>query len=420
MKCNFLNQHKIESYIFLLIILCPYLDKGQSITFNEHISPIIYQNCTPCHRPNEVGPFSLITYQDVSKRGTFIQKVTASRYMPPWRADHDFGEFKNVRKLTVGQIALIRLWVENGMPEGDKNDFEMPDFRAESQFLRKPDLTLSFNNTFPISNNLKEDYILFSMPTNLPVDTFIKEIEFIPGNKKLVHHARISVDTTQIMRIVDAKSIDDTLIREYGKIRMKEEYWSGWVPNNNSIKYPDGFAKKLKANCDLLLNLHYAPNVLKNETDSSIVNLYFSKEPIEKEVQTFVLQESDITNQPFEIAADTIITFYAKSTELPYPIYLLSVLPHQHFLGKSLRSFAITPGGDMIPLIKISNWDFNWQMTYEYKEPLLIPTGSIIFAEATYDNTKNNPENRFSPPQKITKGWNSTMEMMNIIFQYVK
>ena len=411
----------IKYFIFTLILtFCHSLIKAQSITFNEHIAPIIHQNCTPCHRPNEVGPFSLITYQDVAKRGKFIQKVTAIRYMPPWRADHDFGEFKNVKKLSVGQIALIRLWVENEMPEGDKKDLKLPDLETLSKFSQKPDLSLSFKNAFPISSNAKEDYILFSMPTNLPADTYIKAIEFKAGNKKLVHHARISVDTTNVMRIVDAKSIDDSTISEYGKIRMKEEYWYGWLPGNNAVQYQDGFAKRLQANSDLLLNVHYAPNILKNEKDSSVVNLYFSKEPIEKEVKTLILQESNVTNQPFEIAADTVITFYAKSPELPYPIYLLSVMPHQHFLGKSLRSFAITPGGDMIPLIKISNWDFNWQMTYEYKEPLLIPTGSIIFAEATYDNTKNNPENRFSPPQKITYGWNSTEEMMNIIFQYVK
>lgn len=408
-------------FIFTLIFIFYHsLIKAQSITFNEHIAPIIHQNCTPCHRPNEVGPFSLITYQDVSKRGKFIQKVTAIKYMPPWRADHDFGEFKNVRKLSIGQIALIRLWVENGMPEGDKKDFKLPDLETLSKLSQKPDLSLSFKNAFPISNNAKEDYILFSMPTNLSTDTYIKAIEFKAGNKKLVHHARISIDTTNVMRVVNAKSIDDSTISEYGKIRMKEEYWYGWLPGNNATQYQNGFAKLLQANSDLLLNVHYAPNILKNEKDSSVVNLYFSKEPIEKEVKTLILQESNITNQPFEIAADTVVTFYAKSPELLYPIYLLSVMPHQHFLGKSLRSFAITPGGDMIPLIKISNWDFNWQMTYEYKEPLLIPTGSIIFAEATYDNTKNNPENRFSPPQKITYGWNSTKEMMNIVFQYVK
>ena len=198
----------IKYIIFMLIFTFFHsLIKAQSITFNEHIAPIIHQNCTPCHRPNEVGPFSLITYQDVAKRGKFIQKVTAIRYMPPWRADHDFGEFKNVRKLSVGQIALIRLWVENGMPEGDKKDFKLPDLETLSKFSQKPDLSLSFKNAFPISSNAKEDYILFSMPTNLPADTYIKAIEFKAGNKKLVHHARISVDTTNIMRIVDAKSI---------------------------------------------------------------------------------------------------------------------------------------------------------------------------------------------------------------------
>lgn len=403
-----------------LLLLANSSGFAQQITFSEHVAPIIHQNCTPCHRKGEAAPFSLVTYQDVVKRAKFIQKVTETRYMPPWKADHDFGEFKNVRKLTVGQIATIKVWIQTGMTEGDTKKLILPTFQEDTQLNKKPDLVLHWNKAFRIPANSKEEYVLFSLPTNLDTNVFVKAIEFRPGNKKLAHHARIGVDTTQIMRLTDGKSIDDTSIAQYAKIKMKEEFWMGWIPGNNPIEYPKGTAKYLKAGSDLLLNVHYAPNNLANEYDSSSVNLYFAKEPIEKEVQTFILHEQDITNQPFELAADTIITFYAKSAEIPYPIHLLSVQPHTHLLGKSLRSFAITPSGEMIPLIKISAWDFNWQMTYEYKEPLLIPMGSVIYAEATYDNTAKNPENKFNPPKKITYGWNSTQEMMNIIFQYVR
>lgn len=392
---------------------------SQEINFTEHIAPIIYQNCTPCHRTGEAAPFSLITYEDIAKRGKFIQKVTQIRYMPPWRADHDFGEFKDVRKLTIGQIATIKLWVENGMPKGPDKALKLPDFQANSQLKAKPDLVLKMNKPFQIPKNNKEEYYLFSFPTNLLSDTYVKAIEFRAGNKKLVHHSRISIDTTQIMRVTDAKSIDDSSIAAFGKVRMKDEFWAGWVPGNNPIVYPDGIAKPLQAGSDLLINIHYAPNVLPNEIDSSSVNLYFAKDKVEQELRTLILFEKDITNQPFEIPADTVITFYAKSVEIPYPISILSVQPHMHLLGKSLRSYAITPGGDLIPLIKISTWDFDWQMTYQYKEAQIIPTGSYIFAEVTYDNTNKNLRNSFSPSQKITAGWNSTQEMFNLIFQYV-
>ena len=411
-------MRKFSFYIFLILNFPVYLS-AQKITFTEHIAPIVHQNCTPCHRPGEVGPFSLITYEDVAKRGKFIQKVTETRYMPPWRADHDFGEFKEVRKLTIGQISLIRLWVQDGMPQGLKTDLLIPNFNVGTQLKEKPDLILKLNKSFKIPTNNKEEYYLFSLPTNLKENKFVKAIEFRAGNKRLVHHSRISVDTTQTMRITDAKSIDDSTISEYGKIRMKEEFWSGWVPGNNPVVYPDGVAKQLTAGSDLLINIHYAPNLLPKEIDSSSVNLYFSKEPIKHDLKTFILQEKDITNQPFEIPADTVITFYAKSVELPYEVTMLSVQPHMHLLGKSLRSFAITPGGDLIPLIKISNWDFDWQMTYQYKEEQKIPFGSVIYAEVTYDNTSKNPRNSFSPPQKISSGWNSTQEMFNLIFQYI-
>ena len=416
---EFPNMMPKFSFYILLIIHFPFWLFAQKITFTEHIAPIIHQNCTPCHRAGEVGPFSLITYEDVAKRGKFIQKVTESRYMPPWRADHDFGEFKEVRKLTMGQISLIRLWVQNGMPKGPPIDLLLPNFNAGSQLKEKPDLTLKLKKIFKIPTNNKEEYYLFSLPTNLKEDKFVKAIEFRPGNKRLVHHSRISVDTTQRMRITDGKSIDDSTIAKYGKIKMKDEFWSGWVPGNNPIIYPDGVAKVIAAESDLLINIHYAPNLLDKELDSSSVNLYFAREPIKYDLKTFILMEKDISNQPFEIPADSVITFYAKSVELPYEITMLSVQPHMHLLGKSLRSFAITPGGDLIPLIKISNWDFDWQMTYQYKEELKIPLGSVIYAEVTYDNTMKNPRNSFSPPQKISAGWNSTQEMFNLIFQYI-
>src|SRR5947208_1210268 len=90
------------------------------VTFSEHIAPIVYENCVTCHRPGEAAPSSLISYDDVKKRGALIATVTAKRYMPPWHATHDYGEFSDERRLTDAQIAEIDQWVKQGMPEGDR------------------------------------------------------------------------------------------------------------------------------------------------------------------------------------------------------------------------------------------------------------------------------------------------------------
>lgn len=411
------KKSTLKKLIFIFFISIRTL--AQNITFSEHIAPIIHQKCTPCHRVGEAAPFALVSYEDVARRAEFIKKVTQQRYMPPFRADEGFGEFKNDKRLTQNEIDLITKWVDGGAIKGKSNKLQMPDYKQFTQLNQKPDLVLRMNKKHKVSELDKEEFMLFSMPTNLPNKTAIKAIEFRAGNRKLVHHARISVDTTHLMRVTDGKSINDSSIAEYGKIKMKEEFWYGWVPGNNPIVYPDGFAKFLPAGADLLLNIHYSPSP-KFDSDSSVVNLYFAKEPIQKEVQTFILEENDITNPPFVLLANEKKTFYARSEVIPYDISLISVLPHLHVFGKSIRTFAITPVGEVIPLLKISDWDFDWQMTYEFKDLVKIPKGSIIYAEASYDNTSENPRNPFNPPKEINYGWSTNSEMMNVIFQFVK
>jgi hypothetical protein len=392
---------------------------AQNITFTEHIAPIIHQKCTPCHRVGEAAPFGLQTYEDVANRAEFIKQVIQKRYMPPFRADEGFGEFKNDRRLTQNEIDLITKWVDGGAIKGKGKVLQMADYQEFTQLGQQPDLVLRMNQSFKTKQLDKEEFMLFSMPTNLPKKTAIKAIEFRAGNRKLVHHARISVDTTHLMRVTDGKSINDSSIAAYSKIKMKEEFWYGWLPGNNPIIYPDGFAKLLPAEADLLVNIHYSPSP-KFDTDSSIINLYFAKEPIQKEVQTFILEENDITNPPFVLYPNQKKSFYARSMAIPYDILLISVLPHLHVFGKSIRTFAITPVGEVIPLLKISDWDFDWQMTYEFKDLVKIPKGSIIYAEASYDNTLENPKNPFNPPKEIGYGWSTNSEMMNVIFQFVK
>jgi len=397
-----------------LILLFPLLLFSQEITYYKDVETIIINHCAQCHKPGGYGPFPLTTFQEVRKKGTFVSHVTKTKYMPPWKADPNFRSFKNERFLSAEQIATIEQWVQAGMPEG-KRKGKKPAIPSMID-NRKPDLVLSMNGPYTLSDESIEDYRFFNIPTKLPKDTYIQSINYVPGNKRQVHHSRIMADTTNLIRGIDGLSEFDPKALEYQKNPLADEFMYGWVPGNLPLLYPEGTGKLLHANTDLILNIHYAPTS-KLDTDLSQIELYFAKGKVDKEIKTLTITENYISNQPFYISANTKPNFYV-SYQAVEDMNVVSVLPHMHFLGKSFKAVALTPEGVDIPLIKIDDWDFNWQSTYLYEEPLLIPKGSTILIVAEYDNTTENAANPNDPPKDVGLGWNSTDEMMNLIFYY--
>jgi len=393
-----------------------FAQKTIEVNFYEHIAPIIYKNCTPCHQPNKSGPFNLITYEDVAKRAKFIGKVTETRYMPPFPADRKFQAYLNERGLTVGEITKIKLWIEGGMKEGVlKSTVDIGQSTALD--LVKPDLVLKMNKPYPISSENLEDFRFFSLPSNTPKDEYITAIGFTAGNKKIVHHSRLMVDTTNKIRAIDGLSETDPKVYEFQKTALKEEFLYGWVPGNDKINFPKGTGVKLNANSDFLLNMHYAPSPVP-DTDQSEIQLFFAKEKIEREVRNFTLRENDISNKPFLIKSGQKATFFI-SKKIDKSMSLISVMPHMHLIGKTFRAFVVTPEGEVVNLVKIDNWEFNWQMTYQFKKLLKVPAGSTFIVEGTYDNTAENPENPYSPPRDIGYGWGTKDEMFNLVLYYL-
>jgi hypothetical protein len=410
----------MRQLLFFLLVLysnAAFSQSASEINFYDHIAPIIHKNCTPCHQPDKTAPFSLITYEDVSKRGRFIGKVTQMRYMPPFPADRKFQSYQNERGLTVGEIATIKLWIDGGMKEGTQKPQQVNKAIIPTN-ESVPDLILKMQQPYGITGDNSEDFRFFSLPTQLPKDQYITSIEFLPGNKKLVHHSRLMVDTTNRIREIDGLAETDPKVLEFQKIALKEEFLYGWVPGNDRIYFPKGTGIKLNANADFILNMHYAPSPVTS-TDQSEIRLYFAKSPVDKEIKNFTLRENDITNKPFLIKAGEKPTFYI-SRKIDKTVFLVSVLPHMHLIGKSFRAFAITPTGEVVNLVKIDNWDFNWQMTYQFKQLLKIPAGSTFIVEAAYDNSADNPENPFDPPRDITYGWGTNDEMLNLVLYYLE
>lgn len=403
--------------LWLMSLNCILL--AQTPTYSQHIQPIILKNCaTPCHHPGGVGPFSLLTYEDVAKRGKFVAKVTQIRYMPPFPADRAFQHYANERGLTEKEIGLIGEWVAKGMERGARSESSSRP-HASTSMLHAPSLTLRMTSAYAIKGDGREDFRYFHVPTGLKEDVWLEAIEFVPGNRKLVHHSRLMVDTTGTMAGIDGMAEDDSRVAQFQRTPLADEFLYGWVPGNDRVTFPAGAAKRLRAGSNLIINLHYAPSG-KADTDQSEVRLYFAKKPVQKEVRTLTLTENNIANQPFLIPANQKKTFYMRMGPLPQTVQLLSVMPHMHWLGRNVRAFAITPDGDAINLIKIDDWQYNWQMTYFFKQPLTIPKGSILMAEATYDNTTTNPLNPNKIPRDVPYGWNSTDEMMNLVFYFTQ
>ena len=281
-----------------------------------------------------------------------------------------------------------------------------------------PDLVLRMK-PYAIKGDGREDFRYFHVPMNLANDIWVEAIEFVPGNRKLLHHSRLMVDSTGTLAAIDGISEDDPHLRDFQKTPLADEFLYGWVPGNDRVTFPAGSAKRIRAGSDLILNLHYSPSS-KADQDQSEVRLYFAKKPAERIVHTLTLTENNVTNQPFRLEANTKPIFYINYGPLPDTVRLLSVLPHMHKLGRSIRAFAVTPDGDAINLISINDWDYNWQLTYFFRQPLVLPKGSTIIAEAHYDNTDQNPLNPSRPARTVGYGWNSTDEMMNLVFYYIR
>jgi hypothetical protein len=386
------------------------------LTYYKDIEPILLNNCSGCHKEDGIAPFPLLSYDDVKKRGDFLVKVTKTRYMPPWKADPTFQTYKNELILPDSTLATIENWVKAGMPRGKKVTHAAP--LAHPENLARPDLSVKMLRPHKLSATGLEDFRYFVIPTNLPEHTWISSIEFVPGNKRAVHHTRIMVDTTQMMRSMDGISARDPLVAEYQKIPILEEFLYGWAPGNTPIFFPPGTAKLLPRGTDFILNVHYSPSARVQE-DQSTINVYFARTPSNREILTLTLREADISNQPFFIPAGTTPSFFF-SVPVKKDISVISVLPHMHYLGKNFRAFAVTPSGEVINLIRINSWDFRWQTMYQFKKMLHIPAGSVIVAEAMFDNTADNPDNPTSPPKDVGFGWNTTDEMCNLVMYFLE
>jgi hypothetical protein len=394
---------------------------GQDVTFTKDIATIIYNNCTNCHRPNEIGPFPMTNYEEIQPWAPMIKYVTSIRYMPPWKADPHYSRFIGERVLTEEQIALIAEWADNGAPYGNASEEpELPDFPTGSQ-IGTPDLVLHMSESYRHYGGNEDEYRVFVFPTGLTEDKQVSTLELRPGNKKVLHHALFAYDVTGT-----AKAMDDADpnygydgFGGFGIDEAMTNMFPGYVPGQKPVPYPKGLGQILPANSDLLMQVHYGPSPIETQ-DSSTINIFFKKEPVERQVQNLIFlpipqfQVSDL----FLMPPNSVKTFHCQFTT-PLKVSVFAIWPHAHLLNKSYEVYAVHPNGDTTNLIRIPDWDFNWQGVYSLKKFEVLEPGTTIHVYATYDNTTNNPNNPNSPPAWVTWGEKTTDEMLFLPINYV-
>lgn len=409
----------------VFVLFCCFLfgiqfSQSQTPTWSDKVASIIYSNCSSCHHTGGIGPFTLMSYEDASLQALNIKAQVQSKLMPPWKPDPDYSHFQNERKLSDDDINTIANWVDGGTPSGNLALAPpAPIFTTGSQMV-SIDESIQWPK-WTVTSDIDE-YRTFMIHSNYGQDVYLNQIEYVPGNGAIVHHMVLFYDEQSTSWDLDQ---DDPLpgYESYGlgPVSYSAVFVGAWAPGSGIFELPSNMGIRIPANADIGLEIHYSPGE-SGQTDSSSVNFKFTTDPNVREVYVdgILNHFNNLTDGPLFVPANTVKTFHEKYKMIGYNVSLVSTFPHMHKVGTSIKSWAVSPGGDTTKLVSIPHWSFHWQGFYEYQKLIHISNLSTFWAEATYDNTTNNPDNPSNPPQDVAAGEHTTDEMMIVFFAYLE
>ncbi len=368
--------------------------KDSTVTWSNQISRIVQTHCVDCHRPGEIGPFPLLTYEDAQGWGDMIAEVVSERRMPPWHADPAHGKFINDRSLSTEERDLMLTWVKDGCPEGDKSQLPPErQFVSGWQLAKAPDQVFEMDKKpYSIPATAGPDgvaYQNFWVDPKFKTDKWVSAMEVVPGNRAVVHHIIVFVHP------------------DGQKKKGQGEFLGAYAPGARAITLKEGTAKKIHAGSWFRFQIHYTPNGTAQEDLSKVGLIYADAKKITHQVLT-----AEVVNTGFKLEPlldDQVVT--RESQPSPIEVTMLSMAPHMHVRGKSFKYELQLPDGTRQTLLDVPKYDFNWQTNYRLAEPLTIPVGAKLLCTATYNNSAKNPANP-DPSQTVTWGDQTWDEMM--------
>jgi len=390
-------------------------------TFYKDVLPILQKNCQSCHRPGEVAPMALLTYEQTRPWAKAIKEAVIEKKMPPWYADPAHGHFENDRSLSPKEVETLVSWVDQGAKAGNPKDSPRPASSESSSTVEKPDMVIKLPVDFPIPASGTVEYTWFVMPTGFTEDKWVQNIEVRPGDRAVVHHVVVLAREPRMREkyLKDAKPGEPFVPPRRELPRMADdgtgdfqlppgggvELIATYAPGSAPTPLKPGQARLIKAGSDIIFQMHYTPSG-KATVDRTLIALTFAKEPPKERVVT-----TDISNLRFRIppGAENYQVF-ARVT-LYEDTKLLALFPHMHLRGKAFEYRVKYPTGETEVLLRVPKFNFNWQLTYWLKEPKELPKGTLIECVATYDNSAKNRVNP-DPTAEVKVGPQTWEEML--------
>jgi hypothetical protein len=378
-------------------------------TYHKDVESILMEKCQGCHRPGEIAPMSFLTYQDLRPWAKAIKAAVATRKMPPWFANKKYGHFANDWSLSDAQVETISQWVDAGAPKGNPKDAPKPKTWVEGWSIPKPDLVVEMPTAFPIPAKGKVDYQYIVMPSGLTQDTWVQMAEIRPTFRPAVHHVVVFVREKGSSWLKEAQPgvpyVPPSNQQFQNTLGAGNDVLTVYTPGMLPDVFAPGMAKLIPAGSDLVFQLHYTPNG-KDGADQSRLGLVFAKEPPKERVLTLATVDFRLTIPPGDAN-------YASNARFPifHNATLLSFFPHMHLRGKAFEYRVQYPSGEKETLLKVDNYDFNWQLSYRLSKPLRLEPGARIEGTAWYDNSANNKANP-DPTATVKWGEQSYEEMM--------
>jgi hypothetical protein len=387
-------------------------EEPASPTFAADVAPLLARHCVECHRPDSVAPFPLVSYEDVRRRARQIVEVAASGYMPPWQPAPGFGEFRDERRLAAGEIEQLERWVAAGAPRGDASELPPAPEPASGWLLGEPDLTLTLGAPYVVPAGGPDLFRNLVLDVPLEERRWVRAVELLAANPQVVHHMTLLADQSGLARQLDALDEEPGYAGMEGGVDPGGHF-IGWTPGKRPYPFPPGLAWTLEPGTDLVLQVHLLPSG-KTEEVRPRIGLHFGDEPPTNE--PVMLHLSSMT---IDVPAGESAHPVRDELEVPVDVEALSIYPHAHYYCRSMDVFAVLPGGERVPLVRIDDWDFNWQDEYVYRRPIALPAGTTVHMHYVYDNSEANPRNPFRPPRRATWGASTYDAMADVWLKVV-
>ena len=363
--------------------------QGGAVTYAKEVARILQSHCVTCHRPGEIAPFSLTDYRQAAGWSSMIAEVVDDGRMPPWHASPEHGKFANDARLSADEKKAIRDWVAAGSPEGDPADLPPPPQFVEGWQIPRPDVVLEMPREIEIPAEGSMPYELVEIDPKITHDVWVRASQVRPGNPAVVHHVVVFVLPPGVEKIDEAGG----------------DFLAAYAPGMPARVLPDGVAKRIPAGSKIVLQLHYTPRGTKQVDRSRIGLLFADPATVHKE-----LMSGMALNFRLQIPPGTPDYVSRADFRFSQPSLLLSLLPHMHLRGKSMRFVAEYPDGRREVILDVPRYEFDWQNLYVLDQPKPMPEGTILHTEARFDNSAENPNNP-DPRRAVTFGEQTRDEM---------